>query len=301
MPAIKSWLLAARLRTLPLSVSGILTGTAMALRKDAFDPYIMILALFTTIGFQVLSNFANDYGDGVKGTDNQDRVGPARAMQMGLLTSKDLIRGMAWVVFFTLLFVVALVYSAFGGENLLLTIVFLLLGIVSLIAAVKYTVGKSAYGYRGLGDVFVFLFFGLLGVVGCYFLFTHAIQWYDFFPGMTIGFLATMVLHLNNMRDRLEDKKVGKRTLAVILGKKRAVLYHSILLFFGLCSWGAYLYFSTAEPLIYLTLIFFIPFFLHWIKVLKTESHEKLDPELKKVALSTFVMSLVFLILTIIG
>lgn len=299
MPSLKSWLIAARLRTLPLSVSGILMGSALALNDDLFQWDIFVLALVATLGFQVLSNFANDYGDGVKGTDNEDRVGPARAMQSGLMTPKDLIRGMIVVTIATLAAVIVLIYVSFGIDQIGLSLVFLGLGIAAMIAAVKYTVGNSAYGYKGLGDVFVFLFFGIVGVLGCYFLYTQQLYVIHVLPAITIGLLATVVLHLNNMRDREADQKVGKRTLAVILGKNSAVLYHGFLLGTAMLSWCVYLLISKQLMSVYSTLIFLIPMCFHWGVVLKTKNHPLLDPELKKVALITFGLALLFFLLNL--
>ena len=298
MPSLKTWLMAARLRTLPLSVSGILMGSALALNDGLFKWDIFILALVATLGFQVLSNFANDYGDGVKGTDNEDRVGPARAMQSGLMTPKDLIRGMIVVTIVTLAAVIVLIYVSFGMDQIGLSLVFLGLGIAAIIAAVKYTVGSSAYGYKGLGDVFVFLFFGIVGVLGCYFLYAQQLYVIHVLPAITVGLLATVVLHLNNMRDREADQKVGKRTLAVILGKNGAVLYHGFLLGTAMLSWCVYLIFSNLAAIKYSTLLLFIPLCVHWVLVFKTKEHPLLDPELKKVALITFGLALLFFVLT---
>ena len=158
MTKVKAWISAARLRTLPLSVSGIVTAAAIAMEKEQYSSLVFFLALATTLGFQILSNFANDYGDGIKGTDNKDRVGPARAMQSGWLTAKELKRGMIVTAVITLLLASMLIFAAFGNENFILSFIFFNLGIAAVIAAVKYTVGKSAYGYRAMGDVFVFIF-----------------------------------------------------------------------------------------------------------------------------------------------
>ena len=169
---------AARLRTLPLSVSGIITGSAVALREkpEAFRWDIFLLALLTTILFQILSNFANDYGDGVKGTDNEHRIGPARALQSGAITRQQMKRVVLITAALSILSAIALIIAAFGSENLLYTLVFFVLGLLCVAAAIKYTVGRSAYGYRGLGDVFVFVFFGLVSVVGSQFLYTQQID-----------------------------------------------------------------------------------------------------------------------------
>src|SRR5699024_2846945 len=154
MHKIKTWISAARPRTLPLSIAGILTGTGLAVREGFFDGTIFVFALLSTLGFQILSNFANDYGDGIKGTDNAERLGPARALQSGLLSDKEMKKGMIVSTRLTLICVVILVFSAFRSDELIYVFLFLVLGIASIAAAIKYTVGKTAYGYRGLGDVF---------------------------------------------------------------------------------------------------------------------------------------------------
>lgn len=294
MSKIKVWVSAARLRTLPLSISGIVTGAAAAMHVGQFSNTIFFLALATTLGFQILSNFANDYGDGVKGTDNNDRVGPARALQSGLLTAKELKRGMIVTAVITLLLASMLIFAAFGSKNMFLSVLFFNLGIAAVIAAVKYTVGESAYGYKALGDVFVFLFFGLVGVIGSYFLFTQQLNNYIVLPAVTIGLLSAAVLNLNNMRDRLEDAKVNKNTLAVVLGVPKVKQYHAFLI--GSAFFVALFYFYATEStaLQYLPLVAFIPLFINILKVYKNEVPKDLDPELKKVALSTFLFSVLF-------
>ncbi len=296
MPSFKVWLSAARPRTLPLSISGIIVGGALALKSDAFEWSVFLLALLATLGFQILSNYANDYGDGIKGTDNKDRVGPARAMQSGLLTAFHLKKAIVITSVITVLIVILLIYTAFGKDQFLLSLLFLVLGLVAIISAIKYTVGETAYGYRGMGDLFVFIFFGLIGVAGCYFLFTQQLSFVQILPATTIGALSTMVLHLNNMRDRKEDQKVGKNTMAVILGKKKAVFYHTALFILSLSSWFTYIFMSLQNILEYLSLLAFVPVTIHLVKVYKTKSHPELDPELKKVALSTFLLALLFFV-----
>ncbi|MCH2488651.1 MAG: 1,4-dihydroxy-2-naphthoate octaprenyltransferase [Flavobacteriales bacterium] len=291
MTKVRAWISAARLRTLPLSISGIMTASAAALHVNSFSGLVFGLAIATTLGFQILSNFANDYGDGVKGTDNKDRVGPARALQSGLLTAKELKRGMIITGAITLLLASMLIFAAFGRERFILSLIFFNLGIAAIIAAVTYTVGKRAYGYRALGDVFVFLFFGMVGVMGCYFLYTQSVLEYIFLPAVTIGLLSAAVLNVNNMRDRLADAKVNKNTLAVVLGEKTVKLYHSLLI--GVAFLSAVLYLGIHYEALWdlLPLLAFIPLFLNVITVFKTQSLALLDPELKKVALSTFLFS----------
>ena len=296
MNKVLAWISAARLRTLPLSISGILVASAAAYQEGAFTVAIMVLALLTTLGFQVLSNFANDYGDGVKGTDNADRVGPARAMQSGLLTAKELKYGMIVTTIFTLFLASLLIFVAFGNENFILSVVFFNLGIAAIVAAITYTVGKRAYGYRAMGDLFVFIFFGLVGVVGCYYLYTQSFSNYIVLPAITIGLLSAAVLNLNNMRDRLADERVQKNTLAVVLGEKPVKLYHALLIVIAFLSAALYFYLTSKTWLLCIPLIAFLPLFLNvWI-VFKNKAPALLDPELKKVALSTFLFSLLLLL-----
>ena len=300
MSKLKAWVSAARLRTLPLSISGIITAAAAATHLGQYSNIIFWLAIATTLGFQILSNFANDYGDGIKGTDNEDRVGPARALQSGLLTARELKKGMIFTAVITLLLASMLIFAAFGNNNFLLSLLYFNLGIAAIIAAVKYTVGKSAYGYKALGDVFVFIFFGLVGVLGCYFLFSETLSDYIILPAITIGLLSVAVLNLNNMRDRLTDAKVNKNTLAVILGGEKVKIYHTALILGSFAAALVYFLLQSRSLWSFLPLVAFIPLFLNIRKVYKTDIPQNLDPELKKVALSTFLFSILFFVTTLI-
>ena len=294
MTRVKAWVSAARLRTLPLSVSGIIVGSALAYNAGVFRWDICILALLATLGFQILSNFANDYGDGMKGTDNHERIGPARAMQSGLLTAKQLKNGMAFMALLTLLISAALIYTAFGSAHFLQSVLFFGLGLFAILAAIKYTVGKGAYGYRGLGDLFVFLFFGLVSVVGSYYLYAVNIEPLVFLPAITIGLLSIAVLNLNNMRDRLSDARANKNTLAVALGAKNVKYYHYFLIVGAFVSSLVFFQLTQTYKWSAVAFLVFIPLFKHLVYVAKNESPALLDPELKKVALSTFFFSLLF-------
>lgn len=294
MGKINSWISAARLRTLPLSISGIIVGTTIAVSEGVFNIIIFSLALATTLGLQVLSNFANDYGDGVKGTDNEDRVGPQRALQSGLITQKEMLQGIIITAIVTLLFAILLIYVAFGKENLGHALFFFLLGIAAIAAAIKYTVGKSAYGYRGLGDVFVFIFFGLVAVYGSYFLYAHQWNWLVLLPAFSIGFLSMGVLNLNNMRDRASDEKAGKITLVVKLGAKRAKNYHYALILGAILCLVLFTVLSLESINDFLYLPAFIPLILHLKRVVENENATLLDPELKVLALSTFATAVLF-------
>jgi 1,4-dihydroxy-2-naphthoate octaprenyltransferase len=291
---MKHWIQAARLRTLPLSLSGIILGSFLAASQDKFNWSICVLAIFTTIGFQVLSNFANDYGDGVKGTDNENRVGPERALQSGAISPKQMLRGIYITVALTLLVALALIYVSFGVENFGYSVLFFFLGIASIAAAIKYTMGKNAYGYSGLGDVFVFLFFGLLSVVGSEFLYTQELNVLAFLPAISIGLLSAGVLNLNNMRDRASDILSNKNTLVVKLGAVTAKKYHYSLLIFSIVFVVAFTFINYNSPFQLLFLIAFLPIAKHFITVVNNNEPKDLDPELKKLALSTFLFSLLF-------
>ena len=291
---IKHYIQAARLRTLPLSVSGIIVGSFLAASNGYFNWLICVLALLTTIGFQIISNFANDYGDGVKGTDNENRVGPQRAIQSGVISQKQMMTAIKVSVFITFILAVALIYVSFGKEDFLNLFIFFILGILSIVAAIKYTIGNNAYGYVGLGDFFVFLFFGLLSVCGSYFLYSKSLSFDVFFPAFSVGLLSAGVLNLNNMRDRESDILANKNTLVVKIGAEFAKYYHYYLLFTSLLFAFLYVVINYKSAYNFLFLISFIPISKHFITVYKNKDPKLLDPELKKLALSTFLFALLF-------
>ncbi len=307
MTKIKAWVAAARLRTLPLSVSGIIVGASFGNFDSLFgksftccfgcpavwQSSLFWLAILVTIGFQVLSNFANDYGDGVRGTDEK-REGEKRMVASGIISPKQMKIGMIITGIITFFIATILIFLAFGNENFVISFIFFNLTIVSIIAAVKYTVGKKAYGYSGLGDVFVFLFFGLLSVLGSYYLFTHTLNWLLLFPATAIGCFSTAVLNLNNMRDIESDSLGAKNTLVVKLGIDKAKKYHAFLLLFGMCCAIVFTVINYREPLQLLYLIAFVPFLFNIKTVFKNKSPMLLDGELKKVALSTFLFAILF-------
>jgi 1,4-dihydroxy-2-naphthoate octaprenyltransferase len=291
-----AWVNAARLRTLPLSVSGILIGSGYAVYQDQFDALIFVLAIITTLLFQILSNFANDYGDGVKGTDNDERLGPQRAFQSGRISKKSFQTGLIITSILSFISATALILLAFGMENALLSLGFFILGLLAIWAAIKYTVGNSAYGYRGMGDLFVFLFFGLVSVIGSYALFSKTTDGFIFLGGVGVGLLSTAVLNLNNMRDYNSDKKVGKNTLAVILGQKLSKNYHFLLILLGIISLVIFYVLVDFSKWTYLSVITAFILFKHLAFVYKNQNPKDLDQELKKVALSTFGIALIFFV-----
>jgi len=296
MTKIETLLEAARLRTLPLSVSGILVGSGIAFAEGFFNPFIFLLALITTVGFQVLSNFANDYGDGVKGTDNADRVGPVRALQSGVISAKEMLYAMVATTILTLSVAVVLIYISFGSDQLLLSLIFFVIGIMAVAAAIKYTVGNSAYGYHGYGDLFVFVFFGIVSVLGSYFLYAKKLDWDLLLPAVSIGLLSVGVLNLNNMRDAKSDAKSNKNTMVVKLGVAKAKRYHSTIISIALLSAILFLLFNFDHWSNAIFLISFIPIVLHLLRVRANKQEGLLDPELKKLSLSTFLFALLFLL-----
>ncbi|MCF6307258.1 MAG: 1,4-dihydroxy-2-naphthoate octaprenyltransferase [Flavobacteriaceae bacterium] len=293
MPKFKNWISAARLRTLPLSVSGIIVGSALGSDKPIWQTSIFWLAILTTIGFQVLSNFANDYGDGIKGTDD-NREGEKRLIASGVISPKQMKRAMAITALITLTIAILLIYQSFGSDDFMHSLLFFGLGIVSIVAALKYTIGNNAYGYYGFGDLFVFLFFGLLSVLGSYYLFTHQLQWDLLLPASTIGLLSMTVLNLNNMRDIENDAKNNKNTLVVSLGTKKSKIYHYFLMLIALFLAVAFTLFHYNSPKQFIFLVAFIPLLLNLITVFNNKTPILLDGELKKVALSTFLFSILF-------
>lgn len=268
----------------------------MALKEGSFNEVVFTLSLTTTLFLQILSNLANDLGDAEKGTDNDNRVGPERSIQSGKISEKQMKVAVAIFVVLSLISGIALIWNGSFGKNILAQLGFIVLGIACIVAAIKYTAGKSAYGYKGLGDLFVFIFFGLVGVCGSYYLHDKNLELKHFLPAISIGLFSAAVLNLNNMRDHENDKASGKFTMAVKLGVQKAKYYHYTIITIGILS---SLFFILQDQFMPLNLIFtiaYLPLIKHMRTVYKNSTPENLDPELKKVALSTFAFSLLFLI-----
>ena len=292
MNNIKPWLSAMRLRTLPLSVSGIIIGTCLAAYNGRFNIFVFILALLTTVSLQILSNLANDYGDGVRGTDNEDRVGPQRAIQSGQITPEQMFEAIKKNILVVIALTISLVYVAFGHQNLLYALLIIVLGGISIYAAINYTMGDSPYGYRALGDVFVFIFFGFISVLGTYLLNIKTIDHIVFLPATALGLLSVAVLNLNNMRDREEDAKVGKITLAVKLGAERAKKYHYFLITGAMFSITVFSILYYVEPYNFIFLISFVPLGIHLKRIKNAQQPYDFDSQLKVLALTTFLFSI---------
>jgi 1,4-dihydroxy-2-naphthoate polyprenyltransferase len=289
---MKHWIEAARVRTLPLSVSGIILGCFYAMSQSFFNWRIVIFALSTTLGLQILSNFANDYGDGIKGTDNDDRVGPKRALQSGVISPAAMRYAIFITGFLTLVSAMLLIYFSFKGRYLLYSLVFFVLGILAIASAVRYTVGKNAYGYRGYGDIFVFIFFGIVSTFGIYFMFSKQIDLLLLLPATAIGFLSVGVLNLNNMRDQESDAKANKNTIVVKNGNAWARKYHFFLVISAMVLVVIFALLNDFHFDQYIFLLAYIPLTFHLVTVYKNQDPKSLDPELKKLALSTFLLSI---------
>ena len=292
MATLQSWIKAARLRTLPLALSGILMGAALAFFDGGFNARVTILAIVTALFIQIFSNFANDYGDSQKGTDNQHRVGPKRTVQSGEITPDQMKFGMVILIMLSLIAGILLIAEGTKGLDMTTFLIFLAFGIVALVAAYRYTAGSNPYGYAGLGDVAVFLFFGILPVAGTYFLNTHQLTAEIFLPAISIGLFSTGVLNLNNMRDIENDRNSGKHTVVVRMGSRKSRVYHTSLVALG---WLAAIVFvvirfqSIYQALFILTL----PLFINDLaKINRIQEPRQLDPFLKKLSIATLLFTL---------
>lgn len=287
---LKAWVAAARLRTLPLAVAATLMGNTLAQLEGIMRTDVLLLSILTAVLFQILSNYANDYGDFKKGVDNEKRLGPQRVMQSGLITHKQMLRAIKILAVLSFFSGLLLLWVALGTQHLVGLIVLILLGILAIWAAISYTATKNPYGYRGLGDLFVFLFFGLVAVAGNYFLQTQSLSPEIIFPAAAIGFLSTAVLNLNNMRDHDNDKASNKRTLVVILGLKKAMTYHYFLIITALVILFIFMLTRADHWLCFLFLLTYPVFVRHLLLISKKPQPKILNGQLKVVSLSTFAL-----------
>lgn len=224
----QAWLESLRPKTLPLGVIAIITGSALTYLTDNFKWPVALLALITAGLLQILSNLANDYGDAVKGSDTAERIGPLRGMQKGVITQADMKKALKINIIAACISGILLIILA--CEKPEDAIGFLMLGLVAIVAAITYTVGKKPYGYLGLGDISVLIFFGWLSVIGTYYLQANAFNIITVLPATACGLLSVAVLNINNMRDIENDVKAGKNTLAVRLGPQGSRVYHTIII-----------------------------------------------------------------------
>ena len=295
------WIKAARLRTLPLSMSGIIMGSFIARWRilengGTWDWKIFAMAILVTLLYQILSNFANDYGDGIKGTDKlRGNEAEQRAVASGKISANQMRSAVILFAILSLIATVALLYLAFYPDFMKEFWTFVGLGIACILAAIGYTVGKKPYGYLGLGDIFVFVFFGLVSVCGSYFLFTKTFDWDILIPATAVGMLSTAVLNLNNMRDIESDELSGKKTLALRLGFKYAMVYEIVLLMLPLILILTFLgvngFIKDGKYYPFIVMILLFPMTALRRKIMAVKEPRELDPFLKQVGILTLMMA----------
>lgn len=293
MSNARAWVVSLRLRTLPLALASTGMGSFLAAGFRVFNLQICLLTSLTSVLLQILSNLANDYGDYKSGADNAERIGPQRALQSGVISITAMRNAIILVSLLTLVSGCSLLYIAIGGSQNGIFILFFILGLLCIVAAMKYTMGKNPYGYSGFGDVAVFIFFGIIGVGGTFYLHGHYIHPDILLPACSLGFLSAGVLNVNNMRDITSDAASGKKTLVVRLGLDRAKRYHVALITFALISLAHFTQSHWISGWQWLFL-FTVPLFvLHVIKIVKSDS-AGMDKYLKQLAISTLLLVLVF-------
>jgi len=288
----KAWLHAFRLRTLPLSLSCIGMAGFLAAAIDKFDPLVFILCCVTTVFLQLLSNLANDYGDSIHGADHAERKGPSRAVQSGLISITQMRNAVIVFSILSLVSGIILLIISFGTDWRAI-LFFLGLGLLSIVAAIGYTVGKKPYGYIGLGDISVLIFFGLVGVMGSFYLFTHQISWQIVLPALSCGLFSIAVLNVNNIRDIDSDRTAGKYSIPVRIGKEKASIYHAILLTSGVASAVVYTLLNYQTPYQFLFLLT-SPLLIRNALAIHQKISSELDPFLKQMALSTLLFVFLF-------
>lgn len=290
--SIKIWIRAFRLRTLPLALSSIAMGSTLAAEAGYFRLDIFLLCVTTTVFLQILSNLANDYGDSIHGADHADRKGPSRTVQSGLISPAQMRLAVFLFAALCLCSGIFLLLLSFGlNWNALLF--FFGLGVSSILAAIGYTVGKKPYGYIGLGDISVLIFFGLVGVMGSFYLFAQYITWVQIFPALSCGFFSMAVLNVNNIRDIESDRAAGKYSIPVRIGRRKATIYHHLLLISGFLSAVIYnlVTFHTGWQFLFLLSI---PLLIMNARAVSRKPSHELDPYLKQMALSTLFFVFLF-------
>ena len=290
----KYWIKAARLRTLPLAFSCVLISSSLVIIiQGHLSIKTLLLTLTTTLLLQILSNFANDYGDAMKNVD-KNRNGEQRMVQSGKISKYQM--KIAIVVFSILSLIIGsyLVFSVFHDE-IFKILIFLSLGVGAIVAAIKYTVGKSAYGYKAFGDLSVFIFFGLIGVIGSYYLFAKNFHWITIPSALFTGLMSCAVLNLNNMRDYENDKKCNKVTLVVKMGIDKSKKYHLSLLVLSIVSFISIVIFTKDYKYLFsMAPLFFVLRHMYFLN--KHHANNTLDSQLKTIALSCFGCSALSLI-----
>ncbi|MCR5889129.1 1,4-dihydroxy-2-naphthoate polyprenyltransferase [Hymenobacter sp. J193] len=290
----KAWLSAFRPRTLPLALASIMAGGFLAASHGQFRSEVVGLAALTTILLQILSNLANDYGDSQNGADSVHREGPQRAVQSGAISPAQMKRGMGLFGLLSLLSGLALLWVALGTAGAWVFAAFFVLGLSAIWAAINYTAGSKPYGYAGLGDLSVFVFFGIVGVCGTYFLQTRALPLPVLLPAAALGCFATAVLNVNNIRDIRSDALAGKITIPVRLGPVKARQYHWLLLLLGFGCALLYVAFTYHSPWQWLFILSSPLLLRNALLVWRRQDSLQLDPLLKQMAMTTLLFTLLF-------
>lgn len=283
LAAVKSM----RLRTLPLSTGGVLLGILLATADYRVSWGVAVLTVLTTVCLQILSNLSNELGDVLHGTDTPERLGPQYGLNSGELTVAQMKRLIGLFVVLCMVSGTAMTWYSFGTLLDLTPILVLLLGAAAITGAMKYTLGRNPYGYRGLGDVYVFLFFGIVAVCGAYFVVSHTMFWRLLLPGAAVGCFSVGVLNVNNIRDMKTDAR-NRVTVAIRLGEHRAKIYQSILIVLGWALMVAYCclrFFSWWHYLYVLTL----PLFVLHLRGVWQRNDRELDPMLPLLVMATFL------------
>lgn len=296
-----AWLHAARPRTLALAIAGIVLGLFLAAARDELRWVPALLTLITAVLLQILSNLANDYGDSLHGADSAERSGPQRAVQSGAISAAQMLRAVMLTAALAMVFGLVLVWMAFGARAIWLVLLFLVLGAAAVWAAIAYTASSNPYGYRGLGDLFVFIFFGLVAVAGTYFLQAQALPWPILLPAASCGFFSVAVLNVNNIRDIESDRRAGKHSIPVRLGPRRARIYHWALLLGGLGAALAYVLITYRSPWQFLFALSAPLMIRNGLAVWRGRDSATLDPLLKQLSLSTLLFVLTFGVGQVIG
>lgn len=288
-----------RLRTLPLSTAGVLLGILLATADFQVDFWTAVLVVLTTVSLQILSNLSNELGDVLHGTDTPDRQGPQYGLNSGALTIPQMKRLIGAFVVLCAVSGVAMIYRSFGtlidlgkpaAQMDWTPTLLLLLGVGAILAAMKYTLGRNPYGYRGLGDLYVFVFFGLVSVMGSYLVVSHTIFWRLLLPASAIGFFSVAVLNVNNLRDMKTDA-VNRVTVAIRLGVRGARIYQTILIVLGWACMIAYCLIRWQSWWHYL-FVLTLPLYILHLKGVWTRQDKALDPMLPLLVMSTFAFSL---------
>ena len=282
---MNKWILAARPKTLPAAVSPVILGTALSYHDGIFHSFILLMTLLAAVLIQIGANFANDVYDYQKGTDRDDRLGPKRATQFGLITPEKMKNAM-WLIF-SLAICVGFYLAWIGGWP----IVFI--GLSSIVAGIAYTGGPYPLGYHGWGDMFVFIFFGLIAVPGTYYLQAGTVTPLSFWMGTALGMLSTAILVVNNIRDMETDIVTGKKTLAVRWGKSFSHIEFSILVIIPfiipLCMWW-----NTRYNMSLLITLFALPIAVHLIIQLISKTGRELNKVLAGTARFLFIFTILF-------